>query len=64
MILAGGAEIELKENAQVVRMGPGDWAYLPANCVHRVKSTEKNTTWLAVHVGRPASDDASGHNHQ
>lgn len=54
IILSGGAELELKAPAEIVKMGPGDWVYLPAHCVHRVKSTEKGTLWLAVHVGRPA----------
>lgn len=53
MIVTGGAELELKDPAEVVAMGPGDWICLPAHCVHRVKSTEKGTLWLAVHVGRP-----------
>lgn len=51
MIMTGGAVLQLKDPAQEVKMGPGDWVYLPANCVHRVKSTEKKTLWLAIHVG-------------
>ncbi|MDR0361135.1 MAG: cupin domain-containing protein [Planctomycetota bacterium] len=51
MIMTGGAVLELKDPEKEVKMGPGDWVYLPANCVHRVKSTEKKTLWLAIHVG-------------
>ena len=52
MIVTGGAELELETPSEVIKMVPGDWVYLPAHCVHRVKSTEKGTVWLAVHVGR------------
>ncbi len=52
MIMTGGAVLELQEPAREIAMRPGDWVYLPAHCIHRVKSTEKKTLWLAVHVGR------------
>lgn len=52
MILSGGAELEIAEPPEIAAMAPGDWAYLPAHCVHRVRSTLRNTVWLAVHAGR------------
>lgn len=52
MVVKGGAVLELADPAEDVPMGPGDWVYLPAHCVHRVKSTERGTLWLAVHVGQ------------
>ncbi|MCG6896639.1 MAG: cupin domain-containing protein [Thiocapsa sp.] len=47
-------EAELWVNGETVRMGPGDYRFIPARTPHRVvtTSTEPRCLWLAVHIRR------------
>jgi len=49
-LLRGAAELEVA--GQLLRLSPGDSLLLPAGTPHRVHSTEADTLWIAVHVGR------------
>ena len=52
ILLQGRAEIQLKENRDVVRLSPGDYIIIPAHVKHRVQwtSRDEETIWLAVHL--------------
>ncbi len=49
LILAGGAEVRMEDGN--VRLGVGDWLFIPARARHRVESTLPDTLWLALHTG-------------
>lgn len=51
VVLTGGAELQLADEAGIRRLEPGDWLHLPAQCRHRVVSTVPGheTVWLAIH---------------
>jgi cupin 2 domain-containing protein len=49
VVLLGGAAL-LDVNGDRIDLGPGDWAFLPANVPHTVVSTSAGTSWLAVHL--------------
>lgn len=51
LLLMGGAELQLADEAGLHRLEPGDWLYLPAHCRHRVVWTVPGmeTVWLAIH---------------
>jgi cupin 2 domain-containing protein len=51
MVLTGAAGLLVEGEAER-RLGPGDFAFLPARCRHRVEWTVDGepTVWLAVHV--------------
>ncbi|MDI9369877.1 MAG: cupin domain-containing protein [Synergistaceae bacterium] len=53
-LLQGDAALEFEEG-EIVRLGAGDWVFLPAGLRHRVASTSSDPPciWLAV-FGRPA----------
>jgi cupin 2 domain-containing protein len=51
LLLAGAAQIEVA--GERLALGPGDWAFLPADVPHTVLETAAGTSWLAVHL-RPA----------
>lgn len=53
LILSGGAEVRLED--EVVRLGVGDWLFIPAHARHRVESTLADTLWLALHTGQADS---------
>lgn len=50
LILRGGAELEFDDPAAEEKLHPGDWLLIPAHRRHRVRSTEANTLWLAIHA--------------
>lgn len=54
-LISGEAELRLESPAATVRLHPGDHILLPAHCRHRVEWTamDKETIWLAVHIGKP-----------
>ena len=52
MLVQGAASLAF-EDGRTVRLAPGDWAWLPAGCRHRVAHTAEETIWVAVHA-RPA----------
>lgn len=49
LILKGGAELEFDSPPAEERLSHGDWLLIPAGRLHRVRSTEPGTLWLAVH---------------
>lgn len=51
LLVEGGATLAFADGATRA-LGPGDWAFLPAGCRHRVAATEpdRETLWLAVHL--------------
>ncbi|MGA9115142.1 MAG: cupin domain-containing protein [Bacteroidota bacterium] len=51
MVLGGEAVLEFPTGS--VRMGPGDYLFLPPRTKHRVAWTDpsRDTLWLAVHLG-------------
>lgn len=50
LVLAGAGELELLDPAEIVKLSPGDYLYIPAHRRHRVKSTAEDepTVWLAI----------------
>lgn len=56
VVLEGGAELEADGEREVLRAG--DWVRLGPGVPHRVLSTQPGTSWLAVHVGAGAAQDA------
>ena len=54
VVLAGGAGLLIEGEPDVRPLGPGDYAFLPAHCRHRVEWTnpESPTVWLAIHMVR------------
>jgi cupin 2 domain-containing protein len=51
LLVEGGATLAFADGSTRV-LRPGDWAFLPARCRHRVVRTdpERETLWLAVHL--------------
>lgn len=49
VVLAGAAVLDV--DGAEVRMAEGEWIHLPPGVPHRVRSTERPTSWLAVHLG-------------
>ena len=51
LLVEGGATLAFADGATRA-LGPGDWAFLPAGCRHRVLATEpgRETLWLAIHL--------------
>ncbi|MBT0663866.1 cupin domain-containing protein [Geobacter pelophilus] len=51
LLLSGGAELQLGDNASPTRMKPGDYLLIPSRTRHRVTWTDPQaqTVWLAVH---------------
>ena len=51
VLLAGAATLTCEGEAPR-QLAPGDWAYLPARCRHRVDWTTPDgpTVWLALHL--------------
>ena len=49
VLLAGSADLVVA--GKDVALEPGDWLFLPAHVEHRVVSTARGSSWLAVHVG-------------
>jgi cupin 2 domain-containing protein len=51
LLVAGAAELAFADGSRR-RLVPGDWAFLPARCRHRVAwtATDAETLWLAVHL--------------
>jgi hypothetical protein len=56
VVLEGGAELEVDGEREVLR--GGDWVRLGPGVPHRVLSTLPGTSWLAVHLGTGAAQDA------
>jgi len=50
-LLAGAAVLDV--DGDRMHLGPGDWAFLPADVPHTVVSTAAGTSWLAVHLHPP-----------
>lgn len=57
IMLQGRARLRLEGEDRDRFLEPGDFAYLPAHCRHRVEETsaEPQTVWLAVHMETAAS---------
>jgi len=49
VVLAGAAVLDV--DGVEVTMAEGEWIHLPAGVPHRVRSTARPTSWLAVHLG-------------
>lgn len=51
LLVEGGATLAFEDGSLRV-LRPGDWAFLPAHCRHRVAATDpdRETLWLAVHL--------------
>ena len=51
LLVAGSAALEFADGS-TRNLNPGDWAFLPAHCRHRVTWTDPagETLWLAVHL--------------
>ena len=51
LLVAGSAALEFADGS-MRDLNPGDWAFLPAHCRHRVNWTDpaSETLWLAVHL--------------
>jgi cupin 2 domain-containing protein len=51
LLVAGAADLAFADGSRR-RLAPGDWAFLPARCRHRVAwtATDAETLWLAVHL--------------
>lgn len=54
-LLRGSAELEIESSRRTLRAG--DFAYIPAETPHRVRSCSGDAIWLAVHIHatRPAA---------
>ena len=50
LLMQGEAVLEI--DGAEVRLGPGDWLYIPAHTPHRVRSTSAapRCVWLAIHL--------------
>ncbi len=51
VVLAGGAVLSV--DGERLALGPGQWAFLPAQVPHTVLETAAGTSWLAVHLAQP-----------
>ena len=51
VVLAGAAVIDV--DGERLALGPGQWAFLPAQLPHTVLETAAGTSWLAVHIRQP-----------
>lgn len=51
LLVEGGATLAFADGS-LRTLRPGDWAFLPARCRHRVVATDphRETLWLAVHL--------------
>ena len=51
LLVEGSATLAFADGATRT-LGPGDWAFLPTGCRHRVAATDshRETLWLAVHL--------------
>ncbi len=61
IVLEGEAHLEIEGSEQPLRLRPGDHAWLPAGCRHRVSYTSENppALWLAVHRGEAVEPQAA-----
>lgn len=52
LVLEGAAALEIEGQTDPVRLGPGDYLWLPPHRRHRVAWTapDRRTLWLAVHA--------------
>jgi cupin 2 domain-containing protein len=52
VLLIQGESILEFENAEIIKMKPGDYIHIPAHTKHRVNSTsiEPYCIWLAIHL--------------
>ena len=50
VVLKGEAELEF-DGGDFVRLRAGDYLTIPSHIRHRVRLTDAETVWLAVHVG-------------
>ena len=51
ILMRGEATLEF-EAGELVHMKEGDYLMIPRHVKHRVRQTDPNTIWLAVHVRR------------
>lgn len=56
VVLAGRAGLRIDGETEIRDLAPGDYAFLPARCRHRVEwtSPDEPTVWLAVHMSPAA----------
>ena len=59
IVLRGEAELEF-EGGNVVRLRSGDYLTIPSHTRHRVRRTDAETFWLAVHVKDAAGGESEG----
>lgn len=59
LVLQGAARLSFK-TAPALEMAAGDYALIPAHCLHRVEwtSPDQDTVWLAIHIGAGAANGA------
>jgi cupin 2 domain-containing protein len=52
LLLSGAALLRFEDEAEPVRLEPGDYVLIPAHARHRVEWTDPDraTVWLAVHA--------------
>lgn len=48
LVLKGKASLDLA--GKVLKLGKGDFIFIPAKKRHRVLNVQKGTTWLAIHI--------------
>ncbi len=48
VVLSGSAVLDV--DGERLELGPGDWVLLESGTPHRLESTERETSWLAVHL--------------
>jgi cupin 2 domain-containing protein len=52
LVVSGSASLLV--GSELLELGSGDWAWLPAGTPHRLVRTEPGTSWVTVHARTPA----------
>lgn len=52
LLVRGGAGLRFEDEADVRKLGPGDYLFIPPHARHRVEWTSESepTVWLALHL--------------
>ena len=61
LVLAGSAALQLEDEAELLKLEPGDYIFIPPHRRHRVSFTDQAqpTIWLAVHIATAAVGSVS-----